>query len=570
MTESGEMERPSIFQSALRSVARRPALLLVCGLFLIHAAVTAWWLYTDASSVFHFEDQSSHLSALLFLVAKLQLGDPGEGISFLLRQLSIRYSMITLCPHALAGWAFDLSRATLCLGNILYLLPLLLGVYGIGRHCHSRAAGVLAAAFVPLLPAVYGGSHFIGFDYIALCLTPVAVLLALRSEGFGHRTNTLLLGGVTGALALAKPQALIFLVGPALVQLVRGLRSDRQGGVGPGASVRLLNVALSTGIVLLVTSPWWGGRLAVLGGDLAAHVLEDRPLDLYQQQSLGETLSLYMSGLPELYTGPLLLVTALFLPAFLGRSRWRWEILLWILIPLLLFVMVIKGRTIRYLFPLVPAGAVILGVGIASRSRTTRWCLGIAVGGLAMAMWAYCTFWGQGERPLPGWLVNERPHLKLALSKLTSLGEMGFAGPKETTDEAYSAGDYRLYPAVSAMVHWLRRRHPAGRGALIHVDGETIAESGGRLNRAEAMFNVMFLVQGTLPRMRFIIGRRWKVRGGGAIPGHHLYRIIYEPTRPLKPPAGARLALTLPAVQNKGKAELSFLPRLYHLRDPLR
>ena len=413
---------------------RRHRVALVLGaLWVVHVVANAVWLTMDQTPMSGFEDQSSHYSSLLFLTAKLGLGHTGEGLAFLLREVSISYPVLSFSCHALAGLLFGPSRLVFCLANAAYLVPLLWGTYEIGRLCRGRGAGLLAAALVSLMPAVYGGARHLGVDFNALCLLPLAMVSLLHCDGFRDLRASALLGLTAGVAVLAKVSVLFFLMGP--VTLVFAVSLGRAVRRGPRGTLRrvLAGAAVAATAAAVTTSPWWFGRLQQLVS-VTGHFTVDAHTP---EMSLSEALELCLSSWPFLHSWPLALCALLALPLFLWRGRHRLEVLCWATVPLLVYPVLFSGSmpvpfmVDRYLFPLAPAAAVILGVGIVSlpRFQVTASCV---ILGLAVALWISCSFYPRQNQL--GSCGTRAPDPRPLFARLATCGRCNYAGLSERPD----------------------------------------------------------------------------------------------------------------------------------------
>jgi len=438
---------------------------LLLGLvFLVHLVVTALWLSADLLDVYWFPDDFAHVTGLQQLLTSLTLGGPGAAF-FYLREINSHYSMLAHYPLALSALAFEPVALAARLANGLYFILLLKGVFELGRLCHSRGAGVLAALLVSLMPAAYGGWRTVGLDFPALCLTPLAVATLLRGGAFGQPGRTILFGAVAALAVLAKPQSLLFFGGPAMIVLLRSLSRQLRDRHRGELYRTLAMAALSTAVILSLTSLWWWGRAGELWSTMISHVTGQGMHHYEGDISLLGGLRYYVESFPLLVSGVLGLALIPCVPLFWRVSRHRWEILAWLVLPVALHVL-LKVRHYRYLFPLVPAVAVILAVGLYSLRPRLRWiCTGL-VTGAAVILWLGCSSAAELCPRLSS-------HPFAALSRLTSEGT-GFwrllrcGDVKLVGVKCRNSVNQRAIKTGGRMARWIAQRSPGGGEAILY------------------------------------------------------------------------------------------------------
>ena len=444
--------------------------LYIAALAAVHLVVNLVWLGSDGWDVSRIPDGFVHAGSLLHLSSGIEL--QGLGAAGCLRDVHSFYPVVAHLPRALASLVLGASPAALRAANVLYLVLLLVGVYKLGRLCLDRNAGLLAATLVSLMPAVHGGSRVAGLDFPALCVVPLAVYFLLRSDGFSRLPHALAFGVIAGLAALVKGQTLLFLFWPAALVLVRGLwRSLRPDPDSDCQNTKwwrvLLGSTVAVAALAAVSAVWWAGRIPELTRVLAGHATGKEMLFYESDPSVWGGVSYFLQTFPLLVSGPMVMALVVAAVWFLRRGRHRWEILLWLLVPLLLH-MVLKVRHFRYLFPLVPAAAVIIGVGVYSIKG--RWRHGVAgtLVAAAMALWLGCAF-SPGPRKNHGSLLACVPQQQLLAGVsphdllLTCVG-CAYSGPPAP------AAKHDLYPLAGRLAGWISRRHPDGAGVLLQFE----------------------------------------------------------------------------------------------------
>jgi hypothetical protein len=455
-------------EAILKTLKRRQVPLVLAFLTLVHLVVTLAWLRLDCANSDRVPDMFSHAMTVAHLLGGLELGGLDAAWTYL-REINIYYPLVAHLPLLAAGKLVAPTWLTLRAANVVYVIILLVGIYKLGKQCHGRAAGLLAAAFVSLMPAVYGGWRTIGLDFPALCLTPLAIHSLLRSDGFRRLPQAALFGLFTGLAALVKGQTLLFIFCPACVVLARGLwngwHARKEESAHLWATLRGAAAALCA--LSATTAFWWWGRLGYLIEIFRSHSSGEGMLWHEASLSVWGGLSCYLGRLPHLLGLPLLAGVLLVLPAFLRRCRYRWEIVAWIAPPIALHIGM-AVRNPRYLFPLVPALALVLAMGMLTLRPRLRRIATPTVAILAVLAWLSCSFRPETDKSSPMLSGTcAKPSAPLALSTFMVCGDCTYAGPP-TAPQVRG----RLRRATRVMSRWLHRRHPRGRGAYIYITGE--------------------------------------------------------------------------------------------------
>lgn len=112
------------------------------------------------------------------------------------------YAAIGLCQEAAA------------MPNTLFLALLLVATYRIGRHFHSRGAGLLAAALLSLFPQVFGQARSQMIDLSLTATLALSVWLMLETDLLRRPGRSILWGIAMGLGMLAKWTFPIYMAGP--------------------------------------------------------------------------------------------------------------------------------------------------------------------------------------------------------------------------------------------------------------------------------------------------------------------------------------------------------------------
>lgn len=115
---------------------------------------------------------------------------------------------------------FGVSMDVAALSNSLWLVALLLAVYGIGKRLGGPWVGLLSAFVVSTFPIIFAMSRYLYIDYALTAMVAVNVYLLLRSERFKHKGCSILYGVTLGLGMLIKWTFVVFVGPPLLVVLV--------------------------------------------------------------------------------------------------------------------------------------------------------------------------------------------------------------------------------------------------------------------------------------------------------------------------------------------------------------
>ena len=359
----------------------------------VHLVATLLMLQIHLPVTHEITDEFCYFSTFHQLRTSLEIGGLQAALEYL-REPNSHYSYLAHYPLAILSLASNDPERAARGANVIYFILLLVGVYGIGRRCHSRGAGLLAASLVSLMPAVYGGWRTLGLDFPAMCVTPPAILMLMRCQGFCRLGASMTFGLVAGLAILIKVQCAFFIVPPAAYVLGSHLAASLRTSHTPQIKRTLFNAGACVLVVALVTMVWWAGRLGDVAGRLLSHTTGEGMLAFEGDVSLWGGLFFYVTSLPTMVSNLMTLALVLLFVPFLRGSRHRRELLLWLVIPFLLHV-VLKVRNVRYLFPLAPVIALIISVGLCSLRPLLLRNIAAAVTGVgAVALWLICSFSG--------------------------------------------------------------------------------------------------------------------------------------------------------------------------------
>ena len=327
---------------------------------------------------------------------------------------------------------FAVSMDVAALSNSIYLVLFLLAVYGIGERLGGPWIGLLSAFVVSMFPIVFSMSRYLYVDFALTALVAVNVCLLLYSDRFEHKGYALLYGLSLGLGMLAKWTFIVFAGVPLLVVLVSpGVLKAAWRAIQPAIwRGRRLVVAALTGLGL--TALWFVPNMQATADLPLGYALvplswllwtvtayfglapSERGANLLAALGVGASVASswyltkinfvgtfwlnaygkptgrtwgferYLAFLYREQLSPLFAVLLVVAVAGLVWSRWRrsgswrkmlalgvdgWVLLLWAVVPFLVFSSQVSIVHSRYIMPLLPP----LGIAIALWLGRLRW-----------------------------------------------------------------------------------------------------------------------------------------------------------------------------------------------------
>lgn len=341
---------------------RLETLLLLGGGGLALAALTVWWVAND-SRVCPPSDSEHHLFLAQLYARDLRLGGLGA-LWQTIRTSPESWPPATSLVHGLLAWCLG-DEQRLVRGSTIVFLPVLLWVtYGVGRALADRRSGVLAALLTAFSLGVAGQLRQVSVDLPATVAVVLCVWALLHSEGFSRRRTTLLFGAACGLGLLVRPQLVIFLAGPTLVVAVRGLWR------APDNRTRarmLAGMGLALLVALVVSSPWWCGRLQRIFSSGTQHLGGWLPEGTHPLVIYAHGLFEFATYPAKLVGWPVLLAALITAPLTLRRQLADGLLLLsWGIGSALIYAATFAWEA-HYMLPAIPALVLLAVLGLRGR-----------------------------------------------------------------------------------------------------------------------------------------------------------------------------------------------------------
>ena len=257
---------------------------------------------------------------------------------------------------AFAGSIFGYTIDGLVALNSVFVGITVLSIYGIGAKPGNPQIGICGALIFLLYPSTYGIAHFFLIETLLTTVVTLTILCLLPDEEGMPFRHSIRLGMCLGVGLLTKWTFGIFIVGPFLVVCFQN--SDKR-------IIRQLARTFSVGA--LIAAPWY--------------LYNIRPLLMFWQRqglsAIAEGDSVispsaswwyYIETLIEQQMLPVFvafLALSIFVLLKTRESSTFMQILVvWILIPYLLFTYHLN-KDLRYVVPMLPAIALLMGMGMA-------------------------------------------------------------------------------------------------------------------------------------------------------------------------------------------------------------
>ena len=434
--------------------------LLLVGLFLLHLGVNWTWSQEDLELVWF--DESWHFIDAQYGSTVLTHQGPAGLLRWLANEAPHEnpfWPLTRVVPGVLLAQVVQPSWVAHRLVSALFLGPLLLAVYMLGRRFWSRDAGLAAAALTSFYPIIFGASRHLSPDIVGAALIAGNLYLLFSTERFSKLGPSVLLGLCVGAGFLFRPHYPIFFAAPlalyAIISLAHRPRRPR--------GYLLLNMACTALATLLAAAPFWWGVLPYFFSTVQHHITGEIAASFPKADKT--PLAYYLRVLPLGASPPLFWASVggmalLLLPRARlngARLRKRWLELSLLVVGVATGFAFLCGNDhnyIRHLAPIYPLLAVgcMLGLFAALPTLVRRLVLTPLLAAAA-ATWIACSF--TSWRPGQGRLIHCEP-----CWSAEQTGKIEAAGPP------YKDGRFQ---ALLPVLDTLRQRHGQGEGVLLRL-----------------------------------------------------------------------------------------------------
>jgi len=283
-------------------------------------------------------------------------------------------SFLAIPFYSLAGTSPDVAY----MSNILYFTILLCSVYGITKRTSNRKIGLLSAFIVSTFPMIFGMSRQFLMDLPLTAMVSLSIYFLLCTDHFKNRAYSILFGISVALGLLTKPSYLFFVLFPFVyiikndIKIMKMLLYPKQFLSELKQRKSILNIVFATVIAVSLASIWYIPNLKTI-------------FWLHSVNRGGEGLSLinlqsilfYPLGMINYQISFLYLLTLIILTLFYminPHQRFKYSIrksdeimilILWIIIPYLIFTFYFPVKELRYLLPSTPPIAIVISAMIS-------------------------------------------------------------------------------------------------------------------------------------------------------------------------------------------------------------
>lgn len=325
--------------------------------FALVAVVSAAWLAVDRRPPEW--DHANHLERAVLCAADLARGDVGAALA-----RSSFYPPLVLCAAGIASRVVPSDVGAPGAVVLAFLLIGMVSTWRIGRRLGGSEAGVVAAVVFGTAPFVVWQSLRFQLDVPLAAMVALTVDLLLAAEGFSRPGVSLAAGAGFGLGLLTKPPFVVYVL-PALAWALARASSARA----------LAGAAAFAALAAAVALPWYGPRLLGMAAQVGARSFRQAAESGLPDPFSAAGLSYYPLQFPVQIGAVGVVLFAAGLVACVRRRAW---FPLAALAPFVVFLL-IQNKNLRYTLPLVPAAAVVAGMGFASLGRRGRAVAGAAV-----------------------------------------------------------------------------------------------------------------------------------------------------------------------------------------------
>jgi len=252
--------------------------------------------------------------------------------------------------------------------NSFLFIFIIFPTYAIGTQLTERSdTGLLAAFLVSMFPMTFGLSRFFLLEFTLIAIVTLCLYLILSHTLLKNFKKSILLGILLGIGLLTKKTFILFIIAPFLLNLVieiKKIKEEKKLSISDFLrNVRFLNFSLILGIALLISLPWYlyfflniSDKSFRFGLFLPLNGLSFKELTFYLKSLFGEL---------SIINYFCLIFTPLYFLSPVIKSREKWTILLWLIVPYI-FLSLLDNKEGRYISPILPALALIISASITT------------------------------------------------------------------------------------------------------------------------------------------------------------------------------------------------------------
>lgn len=268
---------------------------------------------------------------------------------------------------------FGYTKSVAILSNSLYLLILLVSVYGIGKKMLNKEAGLLACFLVSMIPAVFGYSQLYHTPFPLMALNALAIAFLLHTEYFVNRKHSFLFGVSAGLLGITKFTGAIYLIGPFVYFCYKALIRNETHSIRL-RKIKGINLLLAIAICILILSLWYAPKASIFWQHYSKSHNIENSFNWKLNANFDYIRILTRAQLLPMFSVLFFISIALFLFSHVCDKG---IILLWSLVPYVFFTLFWSSRASYFTIPCLPAAALAISFTIIKfiRNKKTKFIL---------------------------------------------------------------------------------------------------------------------------------------------------------------------------------------------------
>ena len=257
---------------------------------------------------------------------------------------------------------FGTSHKVAIMSNMIFLFILTFSIYKTGNIMFNRTVGLLASVIILLFPIVLSHSVIYYLDLPLTAMVALSIFAILKSEYFKNTTFSILSGLIFGFGMLTKWTFLFFTIGPLCYLLLVGFYSENIQRNGPKNFRKYVsNIIFFVIASVFIFGPYYFPILPTLIEETFRYshaIFHIKQIPLLSLASV----SFYPIALWKDMITPFGFTVFALGIALLSFSKHRYKtfILIWTIVPYLIFTFLIENKQPRYMMPwLVPISLIV-------------------------------------------------------------------------------------------------------------------------------------------------------------------------------------------------------------------
>lgn len=323
--------------------------LIIAGLFLLYGITNYFWLLQNKLLSY---DEGIHLwTSLRFVRAFIQ---PAHNILYeLFHANTTHWPPLFYFIAGLFNLVFGASYVASVMTNMLFFFLLIVSLYLIGKKIYTPEIGILSSVIVSLYPIVYGHSRLFQLDFALTAVVTFSIYCLISTDRFKNLRWSIIFA-VSAGLGMLIKWSYLFFVGPLFLYIsISALRDINK----KEALNRAGKVFLVLSIALLTGPAWYLMQLAE-----NRYAIRDfiRVFSSYAFKPLEELewiILVFNNAMLSFIFFLLFIICLIFFYARV-KSRYKFFITMWYLVPLLLLIC-ISWKQARFFMPILPCLALI-------------------------------------------------------------------------------------------------------------------------------------------------------------------------------------------------------------------